>query len=143
MIPLPGYTTKESITLLMEALRDPSNISIASNIRRALRNAGVSSQVILYYETHGQLPIDEDEDQITRPSFDVDKMYNEMIFGDTRRVKLKLNKILAMMLTLFLLLIGAGMMIVIFSLSTDNGNDSTTEPPAITEMAPVEEGNKL
>lgn len=156
---LPGNTTEESIKILLEAIKDPSNRVIKKQIKRALNEMGVSDREIAYYEMTGERidwptgpDFDADMDgfrsemdaftkETNAEMRDVDRMFNETFATLNRRKKSYMRTAI-----MGFIISGLVAIAVIFGLlisGVDDNEVSTKDIPTISEPAPTQDGDKL
>jgi len=137
---VPGHTKEESITMFLEALREPANEKIFQQIENALRKLGISDRQIEHYKMTGRLIKDWDgfEDEMET---DFDKEGSDKEYWGMKESKKFVGIVI-----ITSIIVGTIMMGIITAAKILNISDSETSDqpvPAITESAPFKEGDKL
>lgn len=140
---MPGNTKEESITMFLDALRNSSNRQIFPQIEKALKQLGLTERQIEYYKMTGtrMKEWDDFEDEMD----EMDTMFDRQ-FGTfeekVRKIKGRSSFISLVLGVAVVFVVGILMSILIFS-GADDSKSSAKTPPAITESAPVSDGDKL
>jgi Fe2+ transport system protein B len=138
-----NYTQEESITMFLKALKDPSNDNILHQIRKALKQLGLSKKEIEYYEMTGKR-VDEwndFQDEMDEMNRTFDNAFSTLETS-ARVAKKRLSSVLLMAILGSVFALGILMSVFIFS-SADDNETSAKNIPSITESAPVQDGDKL
>ncbi len=155
---LPGHTKNESIRILLEAMNEPSNISILPQIKKSLKTMGLTDKEILIHMSHREIPkyiedeLEGDYEVMKKDWEEMDREFNshfdemEKEFEEVKHQLIGGKKRLSIPYLSIGMLIGISTVFVVFFLLMIFyvvPNKATSEPQAITEQAPVSQGDKL
>ena len=146
-------TDVEQIATMLHALRDPDNRTLEPTIRKILRRNGLSDFQINYFKRYGKMPetgfdyddFDEFKDEFDKMSDEMDRDFDRLTrqFDDipspSVRARRAVRNLMVAAGLLFLIMIA----LIFAAIPSGDKKAEEKDPPAITETAPVSEGEKL
>lgn len=150
---LPGATKEESIDIFLKAIRNSSNEIIFPQLKRALNKLGVSDREISYYQITGKrtsLTFETDFDsemkdftkELNEELRGIDEIFDETFETLNKRKKSTFSAFIAAFLIVGFFVV-AGVIAMIFASTIGDKETPTKDIPAITELAPMQDGDKL